>query len=95
MSNEGKPETVRVEVLGGVEGPCLAIFKGISGERIAGPKPWGGGKTLHSWEVPVADILKALGLDSDEEAREAAQEREREADIGSNLTPQQVARLTR
>jgi hypothetical protein len=53
---------VKFEVIGGPEGACLAVFPDDGGgERIAGPKPWGGGKTLHSWSVPVRDVLKALG----------------------------------
>jgi hypothetical protein len=53
--------TVKFEVISGPEGPCLAVFRGSVGERIAGPKPWGGGKTIHSFSVPIADVLKALG----------------------------------
>lgn len=56
------PPSVRFEVIGGPEGACLAVFTGDLGERIAGPKPWGGGKTLYSWSVPVADVLKACGV---------------------------------
>lgn len=37
----------KFEVIRGVEGCCLAL----DGTRIAGPKPWGGGKVIHTWET--------------------------------------------
>lgn len=37
----------RFEVIRGVEGCCLAL----DDTRIAGPKPWGGGKVIHAWET--------------------------------------------
>lgn len=40
----------------GVEG--LAIY--LNGYRIAGPKPWGGGKTMRRWSVSEDDIVAAL-----------------------------------
>lgn len=33
------------EVVQGVEGCCLLL----DNERIAGPKPWGGGRVIRSW----------------------------------------------
>lgn len=35
----------KFEVIQGVEGCCLAL----DDERIAGPKPWGGGYVIHAW----------------------------------------------
>lgn len=35
------------EVIRGPEGCCLAL----NDTRIAGPKPWGGGKVIHAWEA--------------------------------------------
>ena len=35
------------EVIAGVEGPCLAL----DGTRIAGPKPWGGGRVVEEFET--------------------------------------------
>jgi hypothetical protein len=58
---ESTPDDVRFEVIGGPEGACLAVFRGALGERIAGPKPWGGGKTLHAWSVPWASVVAAVG----------------------------------
>ena len=37
----------KFEVIRGVEGCCLAL----DDTRIAGPKPWGGGKIIHTWET--------------------------------------------
>lgn len=51
---------VYVEVVAGVEGPSLYIGDDDTGERIAGPKPWGGGRTLHRFEVKVEDLEKAI-----------------------------------
>ena len=35
------------EVVRGVEGDCLVL----DGTRIAGPKPWGGGRVIKEWHV--------------------------------------------
>lgn len=35
------------EVIRGPEGCCLAL----DDVRIAGPKPWGGGRVIHSWDT--------------------------------------------
>lgn len=48
MKNDEMPETVKIEIVSGVEGPCLVI----DDWRVAGPKPWGGGKVLYSFDVP-------------------------------------------
>ena len=37
----------KFEVIRGVEGCCLAL----DDTRIAGPKPWGGGTVIHTWET--------------------------------------------
>ena len=37
----------KFEVIRGVEGCSLAL----DDTRIAGPKPWGGGKIIHAWET--------------------------------------------
>ena len=49
-----------IEVISGCEGPCLSIGNENGGRRIAGPKPWGGGRTIHSFEVSVEEIKEAL-----------------------------------
>lgn len=61
MISEAEQEVV-IEVISGPEGSCLAIGKadGTGLTRIAGPKPWGGGRVLHSWRVPVSEILRSL-----------------------------------
>ena len=48
----------RFDVIRGVEGCCLAL----DDTRIAGPKPWGGGKVIHSWETDKE--YKAVGAKS-------------------------------
>lgn len=49
-------ERVVVEVIFGVEGPCLAI----DDLRVAGPKPWGGGTVVYKWEIDRDKLLAAL-----------------------------------
>lgn len=45
-------------VSSGVEGPSLYL----DGYRIAGPKPWGGGHTLHRFVVETEDMNYALRM---------------------------------
>lgn len=45
-----------VEVVSGVEGPSLYI----NDYRVAGPKPWGGGKIIHRFMVERKDVEKVL-----------------------------------
>ena len=47
---------VKIQIIQGVEGPCLAI----NSTRVAGPKPWGGGTTKHEWDVDLSRIESAL-----------------------------------
>lgn len=49
---------IEVEVISGVGGECLAI----NNTRVAGPKPWGGGRVIASWKCTRADLLSALGI---------------------------------
>ncbi|MBW1249016.1 hypothetical protein I7860_20265 [Pseudomonas tolaasii] len=49
---------VLVEVVSGVEGPSLSIGDFDTGERVAGPKPWGGGRTIHKFQVKAADLIR-------------------------------------
>ena len=49
-------KTITVEVIQGPEGRCLSV----DDRRVAGPKPWGGGSVLASWEVPLQQLLAAL-----------------------------------
>jgi hypothetical protein len=52
--NEKKQVTL--EVISGVEGPCVAI----DDYRVAGPKPWGGGSVKHNWQMRIDDLLRAI-----------------------------------
>ena len=49
---------VRIEVVAGVEGSSMYL----NGYRIAGPKPWGGGKVTHRIDVDVGVIKTALEM---------------------------------
>ncbi|QKV66511.1 hypothetical protein HUW52_27545 [Pseudomonas sp. 43A] len=49
---------VLVEVVRGVEGNCLCIGDFDTGERVAGPKPWGGGTTIHKFQVKASDLIR-------------------------------------
>lgn len=60
-----KPNHVWIEVVAGVEGPHLSIGDDDCGERVAGPKAWGGGRTIHRFQVSTAKL------------RELADERDR------------------
>lgn len=51
---------ILVEVVKGVSGFALYIGTKDSGYRLAGPKPWGGGKTVHSFEVDTDELRKEL-----------------------------------
>jgi len=50
-------DKIEVAVVNGVEG--LSLYVGE--KRVAGPKPWGGGKTLKTWLVPKTDLLEVIG----------------------------------
>jgi|GEM_PF-5671004 hypothetical protein len=45
-----------IEVIQGAEGLCVTI----NDRRIAGPKPWGGGKVIWSWKTTVREINEAI-----------------------------------
>ena len=45
-----------VEIVSGVEGPCIVI----GDRRVAGPKPWGGGRATHKWKVNSEDLINAI-----------------------------------
>lgn len=48
--------TVKIELVNGCEG--YSVY--IDDYRVAGLKPWGGGKVVKTWTAKVADIEKAL-----------------------------------
>lgn len=59
---------MKVEVVKGIYGHVALYFceDGDGGLRVAGPKPWGGGQTIHSFDVDLSDkrtrtlLLEAL-----------------------------------
>jgi hypothetical protein len=55
-----KDATVHMTVIGGPEGPCLGIGDEHGGYRLAGPKPRGGGETLHRFKVRADELLQQL-----------------------------------
>lgn len=57
-SQKLKPGHVFIEVVSGVEGPSLYVSNETGGHRLAGPKPWGGGRTIHQFQVSLAELMK-------------------------------------
>jgi len=52
-----KNEPVIIEVISGFfADDCIVI----NNYRVAGPKPWSGGRVLKQWECSVEDILRAV-----------------------------------
>lgn len=51
---------VLVQIISGPEGNCLCISDEGGGERIAGPKPWGGGQIVNEFEVSVDTLQRAI-----------------------------------
>jgi hypothetical protein len=51
-----KPGEVNIVVLAGVEGPSVYVNE----IRVAGPKPWGGGRVLHEFFATRAHVDEAL-----------------------------------
>ena len=47
---------VLLTIMRGVEG--LAIY--VQNYRVAGNKPWGGGKVIAEWKVPTTRVREAL-----------------------------------
>lgn len=46
------PKTVRVELIRGVAGYCIAV----DDVRVAGAKPWGGGRIEKTWVVLASNF---------------------------------------
>lgn len=57
MEKKVSEEKMKLEYVSGVEGNSIYL----NDFRIAGPKPWGGGKVLKSWEIDKEDVLRAIG----------------------------------
>ena len=51
-------EDVTLEIIRGVEGLCIAI----NGRRVAGPKPWGGGRAIAKLGSTKQRITESLKL---------------------------------
>lgn len=51
-------DTVKIDHVSGVEGPSLYV----NDHRVIGPKPWGGGTILKTWDVPRSELLSALNI---------------------------------
>ena len=49
-------DKINIEIIAGVEGPCVSI----NDYRVAGPKPWGGGKVTKTWITTPSNILQAF-----------------------------------
>lgn len=47
-----------IEVVRGPEGNCLYIGNDDGGHRLQGPKPWGGGQTIHSFVVNLDELIR-------------------------------------
>ena len=48
---------MEIDIIKGVDGNCIAI----NDYRVAGEKPWGGGKVLQTFKTTKKEILKAVG----------------------------------
>jgi len=49
---------VYLDVVCGPEGNSLNIGNDDHGHRLAGPKPWGGGQTIHRFEVDPDELIR-------------------------------------
>ena len=47
-----------IEVVHGVEGDCLVI----DDNRVAGPKPWGGGHVTKIWYLDVDQVQSVVNI---------------------------------
>ena len=57
--------SVELCLINGVEGGCISL----NDYRIAGPKPWGGGRVQKSWTVEIEDLIRAIpGLSYNEQS---------------------------
>ncbi|MBU9378739.1 hypothetical protein [Burkholderia gladioli] len=58
MSDKLKEGHVWIEVVAGREGPSLNIGDDNGGYRLSGPKPWGGGRTVHRFMVRLDELVR-------------------------------------
>lgn len=50
-------DTIAIMVVAGVEGPSLYV----DDTRVAGPKPWGGGRPLYTFSVSKERLRELVG----------------------------------
>jgi hypothetical protein len=55
-----RKEKVEISLIGGVEGDCLAV----GDRRVWGPKPWGGGCILKTYQADRAGVISGAFGDS-------------------------------
>lgn len=55
-----QPAHLFIELVQGVGGPSLVIGDGNSGHRIAGEKPWAGGRTIYQFQVSMGTLRGIL-----------------------------------
>ena len=54
-----KYKRIEIDLVWGCEGDCLVM----NNYRIAGPKPWGGGKTKKTFHTTEGDLLAAYSFE--------------------------------
>jgi hypothetical protein len=67
-------DNIKIEVISGVERACLAL----NNTRVAGPKPWGGGRITNTFVSDQDRILDALNIKHILEQKDKEIERLRE-----------------
>lgn len=55
-------DKVKIELVSGCERSCICI----NDYRVAGSKPWGGGYVEKFWMADRKDVLKALGIKTED-----------------------------
>lgn len=64
-------KTAWIEVVQGPGKPSLYVSDADgSGHRLAGPKPWGGGQTIHRFEINIEEAIRELEALRDREEEE-------------------------
>ena len=58
MKDKKTDDVYKIMLVDGVEGKSIYL----NDYRIAGNKPWGGGKTIAEWETSLPQINKAINL---------------------------------
>lgn len=51
-------DKAKITYVQGVEGSSIYL----NDYRIAGPKPWGGGKIIKEWDIELTDVYRAAGI---------------------------------